>query len=82
MVRSKPFAVVIRVLAVIFVAVLLFVLAVNLLVWSTVKNRIVDVDNAIMDEELDCILILGAGVRADGTPSSMLEDRLEIGIEL
>lgn len=82
MIRSKPFAVVIRVLAVIFVAVLLFVLAVNLLVWSTVKNRIVDVDNAIMDEEFDCILILGAGVRADGTPSSMLEDRLEIGIEL
>ncbi len=30
----------------------------------------------------DCILILGAGVRKDGTPSHMLEDRLKTGIAL
>lgn len=30
----------------------------------------------------DCILILGAGVREDGTPSLMLKDRLDRGIEL
>lgn len=31
---------------------------------------------------VDCILILGCGVRVDGTPSPMLEDRLETGIDL
>ena len=39
----------------------------------------------ILDKEaidIDCIIILGAGVRKDGTPSSMLRDRLDAGIEL
>lgn len=30
----------------------------------------------------DCILVLGAGVRPDGTPSLMLRDRLDKGIQL
>lgn len=30
----------------------------------------------------DCILVLGAGLKPDGTPNHMLEDRLEKGIEL
>ena len=32
--------------------------------------------------EIDCILVLGCGVRDDGTPSHMLEDRLRRGVEL
>ncbi len=32
--------------------------------------------------DADCILVLGAGVRDDGTPSHMLEDRLLTAIEL
>ncbi|MBQ4031486.1 MAG: YdcF family protein [Bacilli bacterium] len=39
----------------------------------------------ILDKEaidIDCIIILGAGVRKDGTPSPMLRDRLDAGIEL
>lgn len=32
--------------------------------------------------DADCILILGCGVRKDGTPSLMLRDRLETGIAL
>ncbi|HVI43063.1 MAG TPA: ElyC/SanA/YdcF family protein [Anaerovoracaceae bacterium] len=30
----------------------------------------------------DCILVLGAGLKADGTPNYMLQDRLDKGIEL
>ena len=30
----------------------------------------------------DCILILGAGITADGVPMSILEDRLNVGIDL
>ncbi len=32
--------------------------------------------------DMDCILVLGCGVREDGTPSHMLEDRLRRGVEL
>lgn len=32
--------------------------------------------------DADCILVLGCGVRPDGTPSLMLTDRLETGIAL
>ena len=34
------------------------------------------------EQGADCILVLGCGVRADGTPSLMLQDRLETGIAL
>lgn len=34
------------------------------------------------DGSADCILILGAQVKPDGTPSTMLKDRLDKGIEL
>ncbi len=33
-------------------------------------------------ENVDCILVLGCGVNAQGQPSGMLEDRLQRGIEL
>ena len=30
----------------------------------------------------DCILVLGCGVRSDGTPSQMLRDRLDVAIDM
>ncbi|MBP3816186.1 MAG: YdcF family protein [Firmicutes bacterium] len=40
--------------------------------------------NSIMkdNENADCILVLGAGVYSDGTPTPMLKDRLDRGIQL
>ena len=49
------------------------------------KNRTAD---KIVNEpeaaklDADCILVLGCGVREDGTPSLMLRDRLETGVAL
>ena len=34
------------------------------------------------EQEFDCILVLGAGLRSDGTPSSMLNDRVQVACEL
>ena len=52
---------------------------------SYMKNhtaeRILSAEEAA-DMDADCILILGCGVREDGTPSLMLGDRLETGIAL
>ncbi len=45
------------------------------------SERIITVIEA-KERKYDCIIILGAGVRKDGSPSSMLKDRLDKGIEL
>lgn len=38
--------------------------------------------DAELEDDYDCIIILGAGVREDGSMSSMLRDRMDAGIEL
>lgn len=66
------------------------VIAVNLWICASVKDRIYAPDetgpinmwNTAADTPADCILVLGAGVRDDGSPSHMLEDRLLTGIDL
>jgi vancomycin permeability regulator SanA len=48
---------------------------------NSVKDKIISADEAA-NLNADCILVLGAGVRPDGRPSPMLEDRLLQGISL
>jgi vancomycin permeability regulator SanA len=47
---------------------------------STERYLITDEEASKLDA--DCILILGAGLKPDGTPNFMLQDRLDKGIEL
>ncbi|MBE6598381.1 MAG: SanA protein [Ruminococcaceae bacterium] len=54
---------------------------VNLYVYSQTKEAVVSAEEAA-EFAPDCILVLGAGVREDGTPSHMLEDRLLTGVTL
>ena len=62
------------------IVALLFVVGCNLLVTSVTAEKIFTTDNA---DELsgDCILVLGCGLRRDGSPSQMLRDRLDAAIE-
>ena len=46
------------------------------------KPNIISADDAAALEDVDCIMVLGCSVRPDGTPSGMLRDRLDKGIEL
>ena len=48
---------------------------------SETAARILSTEEATK-QDADCILVLGCGVRLDGTPSLMLTDRLETGIAL
>lgn len=57
------------------------VLCINLHIYNETKSRIVTADT-VGDFAPDCILVLGAGVRADGSPSHMLTDRILTGISL
>lgn len=70
-----------RALLVLCAAVAAALLAVNLLVVGTTAGRIVTSEEA-KEQKADCILVLGAGVRDDGTPSRMLSDRLATAIVL
>ena len=55
--------------------------ALNLYVVQKGKPRILSSEEAA-ELNADCILVLGCGLRADGSPSRMLQDRLDRGIEL
>ncbi len=58
------------------------VLCVNGHVKGTARQHILSAEEAAGLEDMDCILILGCGVRPDGTPSLMLQDRLDMGLAL
>lgn len=69
-------------------------IAINLFVVKTTEDKIVasydGTSGSVSNETLvelsridpECIMVLGASVHPDGTPSPMLQDRLETGIEL
>lgn len=59
----------------------LAVLGIDFYVKAATRRQIVSSQEAAA-LEADCILILGCGVRADGSPSNMLSDRLCQGIAL
>ncbi len=60
---------------------LLVLLGINTYMIRATKGSIITEEEAA-SVNADCILVLGAGVHPDGTPSNMLEDRLLKGIEL
>lgn len=72
------------IIAAILVVLLALVAVVNrAVVWEASRSEIYDCNKEInIDKKYDCILVLGAGVRADGTPSHMLEDRLRGAVSL
>jgi len=70
----------IRYIAVLLIAAVVFPFAVSGYVKLSAKNMIADSSNAI-EGEYDCILVLGAGVWSGGRPSHMLADRLDVAID-
>lgn len=58
------------------VAVALFIVITNLVVLISTKSSIISENDATLTHKSDAILVLGASVYADGTPSGILQDRL------
>lgn len=58
------------------------VLGINTYVVLSADDYILSTEEAAQLQDVDCILVLGCGVRDDGTPSAMLRDRLIRGVEL
>ncbi len=57
-------------------------LGINAYVTGITADRILSPQEAAQLQGVDCILVLGCGVRDDGRPSDMLHDRLRQGLEL
>lgn len=57
------------------------VFGINAYVKASTKSRILSMEQAAALDDIDCILVLGAGVWGD-RPTHMLQDRLEFGIDL
>ncbi|NLY71061.1 MAG: DUF218 domain-containing protein, partial [Clostridiales bacterium] len=65
----------------VLIILLIAPLTINGYVINYSKDYIIDKDEA-GQIEADCILVLGAGLKPDGTPNYMLRDRLDTGIDL
>ena len=53
--------------------------AINAYVILSTRDKILTLED-VHNLDVDCVLVLGAGLRRDGTPSNMLADRLKVGI--
>jgi len=78
---GKKLKIILGTFILISLSALLSVLLINYHVISSVKDKIIT-ENEAVSLDADCILILGAGVWDNETPSHMLEDRLLQGIKL
>ena len=71
----------IRICSCICLAVIAFCVLANFRVINTASSKIVW-PNALYEKKVDCIIVPGARVYEDGTPCTVLKDRLDTGIDL
>ncbi|MBQ8193437.1 MAG: YdcF family protein [Bacilli bacterium] len=70
-----------KILIVIAIICIILVLSINFYVVGIAKNKMIKDNDYSLLKDVDCILILGAGIWGD-KPSPMLQDRLDEGIKL
>lgn len=78
--RKTPRALAIAVISV-TAAVLIYLAASNLIMLASSAKHITT-NGSAAENKYDCILVLGCGVKADGSPSDMLADRLKQALTL
>ena len=82
MIKNKKLRIAILTFAAVCVAIAVFTAGINIRICTFADSRILTEEEAATLSEVDCILVLGCGVRPDGTPSAMLADRLQRGVSL
>ena len=73
---------IIMLLAIVLIPILYYIMANVYAVASTAKRLYPLEKTKELPKENDAILVLGAGIRSDGTPSLMLQDRLLTALRL
>ena len=74
-----------KAIKIILIIGIILILLISGTTWFTnayIKAKTKDKIVTKVEGDYDCIIVLGAGVRKDGTPTPMLKDRLDKGIEL
>ena len=79
---SKQFIIALICVAVVLVSAIVAVFSVSLAIKAKTSEDIVSLEKSDGIEDVDHIIILGAGLRSDGSPSDMLADRLKTGVAL
>lgn len=59
-----------------------YVLGVNFYILGSGKKQTIETEETAALNSVDCVLVLGCGVRPDGTPSDMLRERVQKGVEV
>ena len=77
----KTLSIILRILIIIIILLGIMTLAINLYMINYAKEYILTEDE-LSSRNVDCITVLGASVKSNGTPSNMLEDRLNEGVIL
>jgi len=72
---------IIKYIVILILIVSIMIVSINLYIIAVTKKKIYKIEELELIENIDCIVILGAGVRKN-RPSPMLEDRLITGIDL
>lgn len=72
---------VLKYIIIFIILIAIIILGINLYIILSTKKQIIKKDDYTKLSDIDCIIILGAGI-VEGKPSHMLEDRLLEGIKL
>lgn len=78
----KIFKKIMKVGLLIVLAIVICTILINASVKKHGKSRLITIEEAAEQKNIDCVLVLGCLVKPNGNPSLMLEDRLEKGVEL
>ena len=74
---------IIVVIAAVLLTGVLAILGISGYVQLSQMGRIYDIAADIPEDiQVDCVVVLGAGLKADGTPNHMLEARIKVGVEV
>ncbi len=84
--KKRIIALLLKILIVIlciFLTGVLTVIGINAFVILSQQDRVYDIAIDLpRDEKVDCVVVLGAGLKSDGTPNHMLEDRIKVGVDV
>ncbi len=80
--RKKWVAVTVGFTLAIVTLALIAVFSVSLSIKAVTADNIIDIEEAKKLDGIDYVIVLGAGLRPDGSPSDMLADRLLTGVSL
>lgn len=78
----KTFKKIVLILLCLALLVGVYALVVDLVIKNSFDDRVLSVEDAAKLNDIDCIVVLGCKVRADGSPSDMLADRVSVGVDL